>query len=43
VGLEPALGRFIQYDLQQHKTTTGSIMINPRCSEIFCREKHKHG
>ncbi len=40
-GLEPAIGRFIQYDLQHHKTTTGSIMPNPHCSETFCRNKRK--
>ncbi|MDO8124952.1 MAG: ThiF family adenylyltransferase [Candidatus Hermodarchaeota archaeon] len=38
-GLEPALGRFIHYNLQRHETTTGPIMPNPRCSETFCREK----
>ncbi len=41
-GLEPALGRFIQYDLRQHKSMTGPIMANPRCAEIFCRDKRKH-
>ncbi|MFX1319101.1 MAG: ThiF family adenylyltransferase [Promethearchaeota archaeon] len=41
-GLEPALGRFIQYDLHKHKSMTGPIMANPRCTEIFCRDKRKH-
>jgi len=40
-GLEPALGRFIQYNLQRHEITTGPIMPNPRCSETFCRDKRK--
>ncbi len=41
-GLEPALGRFIHYDLQRHETMTGAIMPNPRCGEAFCRDKRKH-
>ena len=41
-GLEPALGRFIQYSLHNHKSMTGSIMANPRCAETFCRDKRKH-
>lgn len=41
-GLEPAMGRFIQYDLSQHQATSGPIMANPRCSETFCRNKRKH-
>ncbi|MFW9935993.1 MAG: ThiF family adenylyltransferase [Candidatus Thorarchaeota archaeon] len=40
--LEPALGRFIQYNLHEHKSMTGLIMPNPRCAEIFCRDKRKH-
>lgn len=40
--LEPALGRFIQYNLHRHEATTGLIMPNPRCSETFCRDKRKH-
>lgn len=39
--LKPALGRYIKYDLQRHKATTGTILPNPRCSEVFCRSKHK--
>ena len=37
--LEPALGRFIQYNLHNHKSLSGPIMANPRCAEIFCRTK----
>ncbi len=40
-GLKPALGRFIQYNLRNHDSMTGAIMANPRCAEIFCREKRK--
>jgi adenylyltransferase/sulfurtransferase len=40
--LEPAMGRFIQYNLHRHEAATGHIMPNPRCSEIFCRNKLKH-
>ena len=40
--LEPAFGRFIKYSLQNHESLTGPIMMNPRCAEIFCREKRKH-
>ncbi|MFX0168358.1 MAG: ThiF family adenylyltransferase [Candidatus Hodarchaeota archaeon] len=39
--LEPSLGRFIQYNLQHHETTTGPILPNPQCSETFCRNKRK--
>ncbi|MFW9985324.1 MAG: ThiF family adenylyltransferase [Candidatus Odinarchaeota archaeon] len=41
-GLEPAFGRFIQYNLSNHQARTGPIMPNPRCSETFCRDKRKH-
>ncbi|MDO8125494.1 MAG: ThiF family adenylyltransferase [Candidatus Hermodarchaeota archaeon] len=41
-GLEPALGRFIKYDLNRHQAASGQIMVNPRCSETFCRDKRKH-
>jgi molybdopterin/thiamine biosynthesis adenylyltransferase len=37
-GLEPAMGRFIQYTLDKHQVISGRIMKNPRCSEIFCRK-----
>jgi molybdopterin/thiamine biosynthesis adenylyltransferase len=40
-GLEPAIGRFIKYDLRRHQSTSGPIMQNPRCSEVFCRSKQK--
>jgi molybdopterin/thiamine biosynthesis adenylyltransferase len=40
--LEPAFGRFIQYDLRHHNSLTGPILANPRCAEIFCRSKRKH-
>ena len=40
-GLEPALGRFIQYNLQNHESVTGPVMANPRCAETFCRNKRK--
>ncbi len=39
---EPAVGRFIQYNLHHHKVLTGPILPNPRCAEIFCRDKRKH-
>ncbi len=42
-GLEPALGRFIQYNLQKHQALSGPIMVNPRCGEIFCRDRKRHG
>jgi adenylyltransferase/sulfurtransferase len=38
-GLEPAMGRFIHYDLSRHRSTTGPIMPNRNCQEPFCREK----
>ncbi|MFW9831916.1 MAG: ThiF family adenylyltransferase [Candidatus Thorarchaeota archaeon] len=41
-GLEPAMGKFIQYNLSKHQVTTGSIMPNPRCIETFCRDKRSH-
>ncbi len=37
-GLEPAIGRFIQYNLHKHQVLSGQIMKNPQCSEIFCRK-----
>lgn len=40
-GLEPAMGRFIQYNLDEHRSTTGPILANPQCNEVFCRTKHK--
>ncbi len=40
-GLEPAIGRFIHYNLRQHKSQSGLIMPNRACSEIFCRTLHK--
>ncbi|MFX1475886.1 MAG: ThiF family adenylyltransferase [Promethearchaeota archaeon] len=40
-GLEPAMGRFIKYDLRRHQSTSGPIMRNPQCSEVFCRSRRK--
>lgn len=40
-GLEPAMGRFIQYDLNRHQTTSGPIMPNPECGEPFCRDQRR--
>lgn len=41
-GMEPAIGRFIQYNLQHHETSMGPIMPNPLCGETFCRNKRSH-